>query len=83
VGSDSRGRDLPIAGRAVAWSGVDLTGIVSPRDSCEAREAQQVLWLGEGVHNALLGLLQSGFISQQIALSSDLTSLAIFPHSAS
>jgi hypothetical protein len=26
-----------------------LTGIVSPRDSCEAREAQRMLWLGEGL----------------------------------
>jgi hypothetical protein len=32
----------------VAWSGVDAVGIISLRDSCEAREAQQVLWLGEG-----------------------------------
>jgi hypothetical protein len=35
----------------VQWLGAEriLTGIVSPRDSCEAREAQRMLWLGEGL----------------------------------
>jgi hypothetical protein len=35
----------------VQWLGAEriLTGIVSPRDSCEAREAYRMLWLGEGL----------------------------------
>jgi hypothetical protein len=32
----------------VAWSGADLPGIVSLRNSYKVREARQVLWLGEG-----------------------------------
>jgi hypothetical protein len=42
----------------VQWLGAEriLTGIVSPRDFCEAREAQQVLWLGEGLQLHMSGV---------------------------
>jgi hypothetical protein len=33
-----------------------LTGIISPRDFCEAREVQQVLWLGEGLQLHMSGV---------------------------
>jgi hypothetical protein len=67
VGSDSRGRDLLAARRTVAWSGADLTSIVSLRDSCEAREARQVLWRGEGCAKGLSVFFNPASFLQPIA----------------
>jgi hypothetical protein len=64
----------------VAWSGADLTGIVSLRDSCKARDARQVLWLGEGCAKGFLVFFNPASFRSRLHLSRHLSTLRIlFP----